>query len=621
MQKVSFFKSIHVKLVLIYILLILLALQIIGIYFARELERNLKSNFQDSIFQRVDLMQYSLREEILKERDESMPKLEESLKSIVMEFSTGLRDVSNGDILEIRVIDDRQRILATSELENQNLIGQRSNTDLVRRAISAETLFDIIKLDNKTRNRVWVLANPIRAGAGPDDEIIGVLYIEANIESVFEQMNDINQIFLGGTAMSLVITIFLGILVARTITQPIADMRKQAQAMAKGNYSRKVRVYGTDEIGQLAITFNHLTNRLQEAQSTTEAERRKLDSVLSNMTDGVIATDRKGRIILINDPALELLHISRDITLGRPIASVLGIDQEYSFEDLIHMNDAVNLNFSTADAPYILRANFSVIQKETGFINGLITVLHDITEQEKIEMDRREFVSNVSHELRTPLTTMRSYLEALADGAWKDENIAPTFLNVTQTETERMIRLVNDLLQLSRMDSSDYELNKDIVLFNSFFNRIIDRFEMSKSDKVQFERLFPETSFYVEIDTDKITQVIDNIISNAIKYSPDGGNIRFGFTGQEDMLKVMISDDGMGIPKENVGRIFDRFYRVDRARARSMGGTGLGLAIAREMIEAHGGKIWAESEEGQGTTIFFTLPYDADEFGEAGEWE
>ncbi|MFJ5791769.1 cell wall metabolism sensor histidine kinase WalK [Lysinibacillus sp. NPDC097162] len=620
MQKVSFFKSIHVKLVLIYILLIMLALQIIGIYFAKELERNLKSNFQESIFQRVDLMQYSIREEILKERDESMPSLEESLKSIVKEFSTGLKDVSTGDILEIRVIDSRQRILATSEVDNQSLIGQRSNTDLVRRAISAETLFDIIKLDNKTRNRVWVLATPIRDGAGPDDEIIGVLYIEANIESVFEQMNDINRIFLGGTAVSLVVTIFLGILVARTITQPIADMRKQAQAMAKGNFSRKVRVYGTDEIGQLATTFNHLTNRLQESQSTTEAERRKLDSVLSNMTDGVIATDRKGRIILINDPALELLHISRDITLGRPIASVLGIDQEYSFEDLIHMNDAINLDFSTSEAPYILRANFSVIQKETGFINGLITVLHDITEQEKIEMERREFVSNVSHELRTPLTTMHSYLEALMDGAWKDDNIAPTFLNVTQTETERMIRLVNDLLQLSRMDSSNYKLNKDIVLFNSFFNRIIDRFEMSKSENVTFERLLPETSYYVEIDTDKVTQVIDNVISNAIKYSPDGGNVRFGFTVQGNMLKVMISDDGMGIPKENVGRIFDRFYRVDRARARSMGGTGLGLAIAREMIEAHGGKIWAESEEGYGTTVFFTLPFELDDFDEAGEW-
>lgn len=614
MPKVSFFKSIHVKLVLIYILLIMLALQIIGIYFSQALERSLKQNFQESINQRVDLMQYSIREEILKERDDSTPTLEESLKPIVKEFSTG-------DILEIRVLDNRQRILATSEVNNQYLIGQRSNTDTVRRAISAEMFIEMISLDEKTRNRVWELATPIRNGPGQDDEIIGVLYIISDIETVFRQMSEINRIFLGGTAMSLVITIFLGILVARTITQPISDMRRQAQAMAKGNFSRKVRVYGTDEIGQLAITFNHLTNRLQEAQSTTEAERRKLDSVLSNMTDGVIATDRKGRIILINDPALELLHISRDVTLGRPIASVLGIEQEYSFEDLIHMNDAVNLNFSTSEAPYILRANFSVIQKETGFINGLITVLHDITEQEKIEMERREFVSNVSHELRTPLTTMRSYLEALADGAWQDQNIAPTFLNVTQTETERMIRLVNDLLQLSRMDSQDYELNKDIVLFNSFFNRIIDRFEMAKSPNVTFERLLPEASYYVEIDTDKVTQVIDNIISNAIKYSPDGGNVRFGFTVQGEMLKVMISDDGMGIPKENVGRIFDRFYRVDRARARSMGGTGLGLAIAREMIEAHGGKIWANSEEGSGTTIFFTLPYDPDEFDEAGEWE
>ena len=614
MPKVNFFKSIHVKLVLIYILLIMLALQIIGIYFSQALERNLKQNFQESINQRVDLMQYSIREEILKERDDSMPTLEESLKPIVKEFSTG-------DILEIRVLDNRQRILATSEANNQYLIGQRSNTDTVRRAISAEMFIDMISLDEKTRNRVWELATPIRNGPSQDDEIIGVLYIISDIETVFRQMSEINRIFLGGTAMSLVITIFLGILVARTITQPIADMRRQAQAMAKGNFSRKVRVYGTDEIGQLAITFNHLTNRLQEAQSTTEAERRKLDSVLTNMTDGVIATDRKGRIILINDPALELLHISRDVTLGRPIASVLGIEQEYNFEDLIHMNDAINLNFSTSEAPYILRANFSVIQKETGFINGLITVLHDITEQEKIEMERREFVSNVSHELRTPLTTMRSYLEALADGAWQDQNIAPTFLNVTQTETERMIRLVNDLLQLSRMDSQDYELNKDIVLFNSFFNRIIDRFEMAKSPNVTFERLLPEVSYYVEIDTDKVTQVIDNIISNAIKYSPDGGNVRFGFTVQGNMLKVMISDDGMGIPKENVGRIFDRFYRVDRARARSMGGTGLGLAIAREMIEAHGGKIWANSEEGSGTTIFFTLPYDQDEFDGAGEWE
>lgn len=611
MQKVSFFKSIHVKLVLIYVLLIIIALQIIGIYFSKQLETNLKTNFQDSIRQRIELVHYSVREEMLKVRDENTPPtIEDSLKSILQGFSTE-------DINKINVVDPQYRILATSD-NDQAIVGQRINEEIIQQAAASETLLDKISMDRDTGERMWILAVPIMDNVEPKGDLKGVIYVQSNIEKVYEQLNEINRIFAAGIAVSLAITIILGILVARTITRPISDMRKQAQAMSKGNYARKVRVYGTDEIGQLAIAFNHLTNRLQEAQSTTEAERRKLASVLSNMTDGVIATDRKGKIILINDPALELLHDSRETTLNRPIASVLRLDQEYSFEDLIHMKDPVNLDFSMNDAPYMLRANFSVIQKETGFVNGLITVLHDITEQEKIDMERREFVANVSHELRTPLTTMRSYLEALAEGAWKDENIAPTFLNVTQTETERMIRLVNDLLQLSKMDSQEYELNLEFVEFNKFFTQIIDRFEMSKSQNVEFIRLLPEKSYFVDIDTDKLTQVIDNIISNALKYSPDGGNIRFGFTVHDNMIRVMISDDGMGIPKENVTRIFDRFYRVDRARARSMGGTGLGLAIAREMIEAHGGKIWAESEEGQGTTIFFTLPYELDE---AGDWE
>lgn len=611
MQKVSFFRSIHVKLVLIYLLLIIIALQIIGIYFSNELEDSLKSNFEDSILQRIDLIEYSIREELMKERDETSPTLEQSLVIALREFATG-------GINEIRVIDNRNRVLATSDSENQSIIGQRSNDDIVKKVISSETYQEEIALDAETNTRVWVIATPILNTVGPNSEVIGAIYIESNIEKVYDQMDDINQIFAVGTAISLVITVVLGILIARTITRPIMDMRKQAQAMSRGNFSRKVRVYGNDEIGQLAIAFNHLTNRLQEAQSSTEAERRKLASVLANMTDGVIATDRKGKVILINDPALSLLNVTREETLNRPIASVLGIEENYSFEDLIHMKEPLNLNFSTEEAPFILRANFSVIQKETGFVNGLITVLHDITEQEKIEMERREFVANVSHELRTPLTTMRSYLEALADGAWRDENIAPHFLNVAQTETERMIRLVNDLLNLSKMDSRDYKLNKEVVEFNSFFHRIIDRFEMSKSQNVKFIRYIPETPYFVEIDTDKLTQVIDNIISNAIKYSPDGGNIRFGFTVQGNMLKVMISDDGMGIPKENLGKIFDRFYRVDKARSRAMGGTGLGLAIAKEMIKAHNGTIWAESEEGVGTTIFFTLPYEIDG---AGDWE
>ncbi|OCS87920.1 cell wall metabolism sensor histidine kinase WalK [Caryophanon tenue] len=609
MPKVKFLKSIHVKIVVIYILLIVLAMQIIGLYFIKELEHNLKENFMESINNRVELVKYNVSEEMQRERDETTVSQESSLNEVLSGFASN-------DILDARVLNDQYRVLGTAKNSSRSKVGQYVENEAIEKVVKSGEQYDVITVDENTKKRVWVLIVPVMT----NDKVIGVLYIESDIEKVYDNMNEINGILALGTLIALCITIVLGTLIARTITRPISDMRRQAQALAKGNFSRKVRVYGSDEIGQLAIAFNNLTNRLQEAHSTTEAERRKLASVLTNMTDGVIATDRKGRIILINDPALQLLQFERTETLNRPIISVLGLDQDYEFEDLIHMKDSVNLNFSTQDIPYILRANFSVIQKESGFVNGLITVLHDITEQEKIEMERREFVANVSHELRTPLTTMRSYLDALADGAWQDENIAPTFLNVTQTETERMIRLVNDLLQLSKMDSQDYQFNKEVVEFNRFFERIIDRFEMSKSQNVDFIRLLPEQSYFVEIDTDKLTQVIDNIISNAMKYSPDGGYIRFGFTVQDTFLKVMISDDGMGIPKENLTRIFDRFYRVDRARARSMGGTGLGLAIAKEMIQAHGGQIWAESEEGHGTTIFFTLPYQEMD-DEVGDWD
>lgn len=582
-------------------------MQIIGLYFAKELENTLKENFKASIEDRMSLVEFSVREEILKKRTEDEPSLEENLRSVL----TGL---TSEDINEIRVINSHSRILATSVFDNNWMVGQRSLDDFIKRSITSGTFNENIYLSKKTQKRILIQVYPIK----DKDEVIGAIYLEANIEKAFNQMNEINQILAGAAAVSLTITVILGILIAQTMTRPISDMRRQAQEMSKGNFSRKVRVFGNDEIGQLAVAFNHLTNQLQESQESTEDERRKLTSVLENMTDGVISTDRKGRVVLINEAAMEMLNVTEELVLARPIASVLGLETEYAFEDLAQQKESLVLDFSTPERTYILRGTFSVIQKETGFVNGLIVVLHDNTEQEKIDLERREFVSNVSHELRTPLTTMRSYLEALAEGAWRDEEIAPTFLHVTQTETERMIRLVEDLLKLSRMDSRDYDLNKEWVEFNVFLNFIIDRFEFSTSQEVQFRRLLPQMDLFVEIDTDKMTQVIDNIISNALKYSPDGGDVYFEISVLDKYIKVMISDEGMGIPPENVNRIFDRFYRADRARSRAMGGTGLGLAIAKEMIHAHGGSIWVESEEGVGTTIFFTLPF---EFQEGGEWD
>ncbi|MFC3886322.1 cell wall metabolism sensor histidine kinase WalK [Bacillus songklensis] len=598
MKKVRFYQSIQLKFVLIYVLLILIAMQIIGVYFVDRLESQLVNNFSNSIHERVNMLAYNLQQEMKKKRDEGTT-LEKDIQAL-------LQDFVSKDIIEARFIDRNRRILGTSDPYPEQVVGKKTSDFAVKRALLVGATSEKVVIDPKNGHRIRVLAVPIRSS---QNEIIGAVYIMATMEQVYNQMKGINSIFITGTMIALVITAVLGVLLAQTITRPMSDMRRQALEMAKGNFSRKAKIYGYDEIGQLALTFNNLTRKLQEAQATTEGERRKLSSVLAHMTDGVIATDRKGKIILINDPAANMLNVSRETVLSEPIVNLLGLEETYTFEDLLE-KDSLILDFSINTKPFILRATISTIQKETGFVNGIITVLHDITEQEKIDQERREFVANVSHELRTPLTTMRSYLEALADGAWQDEEIAPKFLNVTQTETERMIRLVNDLLQLSKLDSKDYRFSRDVINFVEFYHHIIDRFEMAKKQSIIFVRKLPKQSIFVFIDPDKITQVLDNIISNAIKYSPEGGTITFSLEQRENEIIVSVKDEGVGIPKENVNKIFDRFYRVDKARSRNLGGTGLGLAIAKEMVTAHGGRIWAKSKEGFGTTIYFTLPIE-----------
>lgn len=603
MKRAKIFTSIRLKFILFFVLLILLAMQIIGVYFVRELENELTRNFKDSILNRVKLITYNLEQEFLEDRStEGSTSLEDDIEKLLI-------DNKSSDIEEMRVYDKNLRVIAISDLGSRNKVGQRTTDIVVTRTFVTEEMIEKMSIDDATNERKWQLYVPFKV----NDQVEGIIYIEGNIERVFKQVQVINQVFINGSLIALVFTAIVAVIVAQTITRPITDMKRQAQAMARGNYSRKVKVYGYDEIGQLAITFNNLSKKLQDEQAKTDSEKRKLSSILRYMTDGVISTDRKGRIILINEAAETMLNVTRETVVSKNIIDVLGIGDEYTFKELTEEQNSVILDYSTDLLPLIVRANFSLIQKETGIMNGLIVVLHDITEQEKIEQERREFVANVSHELRTPLTTMRSYLESLSDGAWRDKEIAPHFLKVTQNETERMIRLVNDLLVLSRMDSHDYQLRKEIINMEKFLDHVIDRFEMTKEKGVTFIRKYPKEQVYAEIDQDKITQVLDNTISNALKYSPEGGTVTIRLSVQNEELEVAISDQGVGIPKSSIHRIFDRFYRVDRARSRQVGGTGLGLAIAKEMVQAHGGKIWATSTDGKGTTVHFTLPYDRDQ--------
>lgn len=611
-MKVIFKKlqSLHIKLVVIYVLLIIIGMQIIGLYFTNNLEKELTKNFKTNINQQIKSINYDIRT-VYNENKSSPNKIQKEVQKVVDEYA--LRT----EIDTIRFIDDSEVILATSNDTTKENINQKINDKQIQNSLSLGKMNDRIKLrdDPGGKVRVWVKNFPIK----DNNKILGVIHIEESIESVYAQLMKINSIFIIGTGLSLLITIILGFFIARTITKPIADMRNQALEMSKGNYTNRVKVYGNDEIGELALTFNNLSKRVQEAQANTESEKRRLDSVITHMSDGVIATDRRGRVRIVNEMALKMLDMNKDDVEGRHVLDILAIEAHYSLDELQDIAGGIIIDINEKER-LIVRASFSTIIQDTGFITGYIAVLHDVTEQHHVENERREFVANVSHELRTPLTSMRSYIEALEEGAWKDENLAPQFLSVTREETDRMIRLVNDLLQLSKMDNTDDNLNKELIDFNMFIHKIINRFEMSEGKNATFIRDIPKNGIFVEIDPDKMTQVFDNVITNALKYSKGRKKVEFHVKQNTlfNRMTIQIKDNGIGIPLNKVDKIFDRFFRVDKARTRKMGGTGLGLAISKEIIEAHNGRIWANSKEGYGTSVYITLPC---EVLDDGEWD
>lgn len=396
----------------------------------------------------------------------------------------------------------------------------------------------------------------------------------------------------------------------------LKQINQKVKDLIAGDYSQVLDMQGSSEITNITNNLNDLSEVIRLTQENLEQESKRLHSILSYMTDGVLATNRRGKITMINDMAKKQLGVQKEEVLNKSILELLKIEDEYELRDLITQIPELMVDSQDDNGEYLsLRVRFALVRRESGFISGLVAVLHDTTEQEKEERERRLFVSNVSHELRTPLTSVKSYLEALDEGALS-EPVAPDFIKVSLDETNRMMRMVTDLLHLSRIDNATSHLDVELINFTAFITFILNRFDKMRGPdeekKYELVRDYPITSVWIEIDTDKMTQVIDNILNNAIKYSPDGGKITVTMKTTDEQMILSISDQGLGIPKQDLPRIFDRFYRVDRARSRAQGGTGLGLSIAKEIIKQHKGFIWAKSEYGEGSTFTIVLPYDKD---------
>lgn len=434
-----------------------------------------------------------------------------------------------------------------------------------------------------------------------------VLLFKYKREKALAVLNDFSTAIMTGMLFALLAAVLIGSVLSRTITQPINDIMHKAEKITDGDFGYAIEVRSEDELGKLAKTFNFMSSRLKGMLTEISSEKKKLETILYYMNDGIIAYNRNGEVIHINPAARKLLYNKvSDVVSFDEFMSILGI--ELTIDQVTRERGTCEPFQKVQYKDRFFKVQLAVFTDENNQPDGIITVIQDITEEQKLEKMRREFVANVSHELRTPLTSVKSYTETLLDGALNDKLTAEQFLNVINYETDRMTRLVKDLLTLSQHDGG-IELNLEDTSISDLVTFCVNRMKREAEEKKQSLKLKIRQNIpVIKADRYRIDQLLVNIIGNAIKYTPEKGIIWVHVYCERDLVVINVEDNGIGIPEADLNRIFERFYRVDKARSRQMGGTGLGLAIAKEIAVLHGGNIKVKSKLGKGTSVFIELP-------------
>lgn len=582
------FKSIQWKLVIISFLLVWLAMAIVGVYITEAIKKDQIGSMTETIIARG----YYLADN-LKDKTVGAPNIQEVVSNWFVGQGKQVRAVyvyENGDF-----IASQKNYEGTTEYD---LLGLW----IVEEAIKQAKEVEWPDVNDKYLKSIAV---PIISS---DNDVIGAIYISADLSSVEENVKSIRNILTNATIWALCITALLGNLLSKTFTGPIKEVTSKAEQLAKGDFGQIIAVKSRDEVGQLTETFNYLTVRLKSTIDEMYREKNKVDAILTNMTDGIIAVNAAGTVIHANPAAYSIFNIEKEALYNRKFDDLAQeLELGMTFNELLNDSEK-NFNILSINN-LIIKISAVPIMNEHNETEGAMLVLQDVTEQEKLDKMRKEFVANVSHELRTPLTTIKSYTETLLDGALENKEYTVNFLQVINSESDRMTRLVKDLLQLSKLDYDKMEWNMKKLNVLNIVSDCVVKLEMSAKQKNQvlsFEALGELCD--INGDKDRIEQVIINIISNAIKYTPENGSIKVTADKLEDNVEIKIADTGMGIPKDDIPRLFERFYRVDKARSRAMGGTGLGLSIAKNIVEAHRGSIRIESEYGKGTEVIINFP-------------
>ena len=580
------FRSLHMKLTLILLLLITSLMAVVGTF----LTTSVSSFFIDSFYQQMDSV-FGAGSDFYPTlcagaEEGGAARLQELVEvragSLGVDYSTRNYYILDGGGTLLLGSDERSGLDATANLlaAENGRVGDESD-------ITADFM-DV--------------AIPI-----PEGEPDYIVYILDSKETVSGLNTQLFMIIMQALVIGLLISLLLSFLLSKTMVGPIEKLTAGAEKVAAGDFESRLPVESTDEIGILTGTFNEMASVLRQTLAAVENERTKLDTLFLHMTDGVVAFDHTGKLIHRNPAAVTMLgrSLGEDSRYDQLFGSLYPMEQILA----LHRPDYAETQQVVGDRMLELYlAPFSSDQEK----GGVLIVLHDVTEQHRNEERRKEFVANVSHELRTPLTNVRSYAETLrsAEGDIPQE-MENSFLDIIISETDRMTHIVQDLLTLSRLDAGNTEMRFAPFSFRESVENVCRANAMeARRHGHSLTCTLAEDMPEISGDRQRLEQVVTNILGNAIKYTPDGGHIAVTGGGSGRSVWVEVTDDGIGIPEKDRDRIFDRFYRVDKARSRESGGTGLGLSIAKEIVERHHGSLRLVPREGRGTTIRLVLPID-----------
>jgi two-component system, OmpR family, phosphate regulon sensor histidine kinase PhoR len=513
-----------------------------------------------------------------------------------------------GSDIEVRatIIARDGRVLGDSELTLEEVATVENHADRPEVREALEAGYGQSRRFSVTVKKDLFYSARFFSGYGQDG-VIRLAMPLADIDFIHSRIRTVLAVSL---FMAFVIAIIFSIVSSYLISRPIKEMAYMAKSIAMGNFERKIRIHTNDEVEDLAQAFNQMAKQVRMRIEEVTSGKLRLEAILHSMFDGVMVVDEKGVIVMINNTLKKMLHIDDEPAGKKPIEIIRNVEIQTIVDSIIAKKTGLRSQEISLVLPEekILMIHATPVMR-SGATDGAVLVFHDVTDLKRLEAVRRDFVANVSHELRTPLSTIKGYAETLIDGAINDAENAHEFVKIIYDDANRLALLVNDLLDLSKLESGKFVLEFDEVALKPIVEQVLSGLRKSAAmKKLAVSCYIPDALAKVKADESRISQVLLNLVDNAIKYTPEGGSVSIEVIEKQDSILVDIKDSGIGIPEKDIPRIFERFYRVDKGRSRMLGGTGLGLSIVKHIIQSHGGNVFVESVFGQGSTFSFTLP-------------